>query len=385
VTDQPSRLPELEPAEALRYARHLTLPDVGVEGQRRLKAGRVLLVGAGGLGSPAAMYLAAAGVGTLGIVDHDVVDLTNLQRQILHGTAYVGQPKVRSAADRLDDLNPHVRVVPLDLRLSSANARRIIRDYDIVVDGSDNFPTRYLVNDACVLEGRPLVYGSIFRFEGQVSLFHPPAGPCYRCLFAEPPAPDAVPSCAEGGVLGVLPGIIGSLQALEAIKWIVGAGQSLLGRLLLFDALKLRFREIALRRDPACPVCGDAPTITELIDYEAFCGLARVEGTIELETSVTDLARRRVAGETPLLLDVREPWEHGIARLEGAVLIPLGQLAARVAELPPRAEIIVYCHHGHRSLAAAKFLRAAGFSSATSLAGGIGAWAEQVEPGMPRY
>jgi adenylyltransferase/sulfurtransferase len=385
VTVKSSRLPELEPAEAMRYARHLTLPDVGVDGQRRLKAARVLLVGAGGLGSPAAMYLAAAGVGTLGIVDHDVVDLTNLQRQVLHGTAYVGQRKVRSAADRLDDLNPHVRVVPLDLRLSSANAREVIRDYDIVVDGSDNFPTRYLVNDACVLEGRPLVYGSIFRFDGQVSLFHPPAGPCYRCLFAEPPAPDMVPSCAEGGVLGVLPGIIGSLQALEAIKWIVGAGESLLGRLLLFDALRVRFREVALRRDPACPACGDSPTITELIDYEAFCGLAPLEGPIELETTVADLARRQAAGETPLLLDVREPWEHGIARLEGAVLIPLGQLAARVGELPPRAEIIVYCHHGHRSLAAAKFLRAAGFATATSLAGGIGAWAEQVEPGMPRY
>jgi adenylyltransferase/sulfurtransferase len=385
VTDKSAHLPELEPAEALRYARHLTLPDVGVDGQRRLKAARVLLVGAGGLGSPAAMYLAAAGVGTLGIVDHDVVDLTNLQRQVLHGTAYVGQRKVRSAADRLDDLNPHVRVVPLDLRLSSANAREVIRDYDIVVDGSDNFPTRYLVNDACVLEGRPLVYGSIFRFDGQVSLFHPPAGPCYRCLFAEPPAPDMVPSCAEGGVLGVLPGIIGSLQALEAIKWIVGAGESLLGRLLLFDALRVRFREVALRRDPACPACGDSPTITELIDYEAFCGLAPLEGPIELETTVAELARRQAAGETPLLLDVREPWEHGIARLEGALLIPLGQLAARVGELPPRAEIIVYCHHGHRSLAAAKFLRAAGFATATSLAGGIGAWAEQVEPGMPRY
>jgi len=385
VTDKSFHLPELEPAEAMRYARHLTLPDVGVDGQRRLKAARVLLVGAGGLGSPAAMYLAAAGVGTLGIVDHDVVDLTNLQRQVLHGTAYVGQPKVRSAADRLGDLNPHVRVVPLDLRLSSATAREVIRDYDIVVDGSDNFPTRYLVNDACVLEGRPLVYGSIFRFDGQVSLFHPPAGPCYRCLFAEPPAPDMVPSCAEGGVLGVLPGIIGSLQALEAIKWIVGAGESLLGRLLLFDALRVRFREVALRRDPACPVCGDSPTITELIDYEAFCGLAPMEGPIELETTVAELARRRAAGEAPLLLDVREPWEHGIARLEGSVLIPLGQLAARVGELPPRAEIIAYCHHGHRSLAAARFLRAAGFATATSLAGGIGAWAEQVEPGMPRY
>jgi adenylyltransferase/sulfurtransferase len=380
-----SHLPELEPAEALRYARHLTLPDVGVDGQRRLKAARVLLVGAGGLGSPAALYLAAAGVGTLGIVDHDAVDLTNLQRQILHGTAAVGRPKVLSAADRIDDLNPHVRVVPLDVRLSSVNARAIVRDYDIVIDGSDNFPTRYLVNDACVLEGRPLVYGSIFRFDGQVSLFHPPAGPCYRCLFAEPPAPDAVPSCAEGGVLGVLPGIVGSLQALEAIKFIVGAGESLLGRLLLFDALRLRFREIALRRDPACPVCGDAPTVTELIDYEAFCGLAPTGGAAALETSVAAVQRRRAAGSAPLLLDVREPWELRIAAIDGAVSIPLGQLAARVGELPPRAEIVAFCHHGMRSLAAAQFLRAAGFHDATSLAGGIDAWADQVEPGMAKY
>ena len=254
MTDSLNNLPELDAAEAMRYARHLTLPDVGVAGQRRLKAARVLLIGAGGLGSPAAMYLAAAGVGTLGIVDHDVVDLTNLQRQILHGTAYVGQRKVVSAADRLDDLNPNVRVVPIDQRLSSANAREIVRDYDIVVDGSDNFPTRYLVNDACVLEGKPLVYGSIFRFDGQVSLFHPPAGPCYRCLFAEPPAPDAVPSCAEGGVLGVLPGIIGVIQATETIKLMLGIGEPLIGRFLIYDALRMRFRELKLRRDPECPV-----------------------------------------------------------------------------------------------------------------------------------
>ena len=385
MTDSLNKLPELDAAEAMRYARHLTLPDVGVAGQRRLKAARVLLIGAGGLGSPAAMYLAAAGVGTLGIVDHDVVDLTNLQRQILHGTAYVGQRKVVSAADRLDDLNPNVRVMPIDQRLSSANAREIVRDYDIVVDGSDNFPTRYLVNDACVLENKPLVYGSIFRFDGQVSLFHPPTGPCYRCLFAEPPAPDAVPSCAEGGVLGVLPGIVGSLQALETIKWIVGAGESLLGRLLLFDALKVRFREIALRRDPACPVCGDTPTITELIDYEAFCGLTPAAGPTELETSVAALHRRQAAGDTLVLLDVREPWEHRIAHLEGAVLIPLGQLAQRIRELPPRAEIVTYCHHGARSLNAARLLRAAGFSTATSLAGGIDAWAREVEPEMAKY
>jgi adenylyltransferase/sulfurtransferase len=385
MIDQPSNLPDLAPDEAIRYARHLTLPNVGVEGQRRLKASRVLLVGAGGLGSPAALYLAAAGVGTLGIVDHDTVDLTNLQRQVLHGTSGIGMPKVASAAARLHDLNPHVAVEPFAVRLDSSNARDVIRAFDIVVDGSDNFPTRYLVSDACVLERKPLVYGSIFRFDGQVSLFHPPAGPCYRCLFAEPPAPDAVPSCAEGGVLGVLPGIVGSLQALEAIKWILGTGESLLGRLLLVDALRLRFREIALRRDPACPACGDHPTVTDLIDYEAFCGVGSAAAQDDLEIDVATLAARRAQGDAPFLLDVREPWEHRIAAIEGSTLVPLAQLPARLGELPPRAEVVAICHHGVRSLAAAELLRGAGFAGARSLAGGIEAWAVEIDRGMARY
>lgn len=379
-----STLPDLVPAETIRYARHLTLPEVGLEGQRRLKAARVLLVGAGGLGSPAALYLAAAGVGTLGLVDHDRVDLTNLQRQVLHGTSAVGAPKVASATARLRDLNPHVQVEAFDVRLDRTNARDLVRAFDLVLDGSDNFPTRYLVNDACVLERKPLVYGSIFRFDGQVSLFHPPSGPCYRCLFAEPPAPGSVPSCAEGGVLGVLPGIVGSLQALEAIKWIVGVGESLRGRLLLVDALRLRFREIALRRDPGCPVCGDRPSITDLVDYDAFCGLRPAEGD-DLELSVRDLDAQRRGGARLFLLDVREPWEHDLVRLEGDTLVPLGDLPGRVAELPTREPIVVYCHHGVRSRAAAELLRAAGFGGARSLAGGIDAWAREVDGGMVRY
>ncbi len=383
----PLRAPDaLAPDEALRYARHLTLPGIGVEGQRKLRAARVLVVGAGGLGSPAALYLAAAGVGALGIVDADVVDLTNLQRQVLHGTAAVGELKVRSAARRLADLNPHVDVEPIAERLTSANARAIVRRYDIVLDGSDNFPTRYLVNDACVLERKPLVYGAIFRFDGQASLFHPPAGPCYRCLFAEPPAPGAVPNCAEGGVLGVLPGLVGSLQALEAIKWITGAGETLLGRLLFVDALRLRFREVAIRRDPACPACGDAPSITELIDYEAFCGLGpAASGHPGLEVTAEDLARTLAAGGPVALVDVREPWEHAIASLPGSRLVPLGELPERIGELPTRVPVITYCHHGMRSLQAAHFLRAAGFADVRSLAGGIDAWALEQEPGMPRY
>ncbi|MCU0619944.1 MAG: molybdopterin-synthase adenylyltransferase MoeB [Gemmatimonadales bacterium] len=384
MTPPDTPAPELAPAELVRYARHLTLPEVGLAGQSRLKAARVLLVGAGGLGSPAALYLAAAGVGTLGIVDHDRLDLTNLQRQVLHGTAAVGSPKVVSAAARLRDLNPHVQVETFDLRLGRGNARDVVRAFDLVIDGSDNFPTRYLVSDACVLERKPLVYGSIFRFDGQVSLFHPPQGPCYRCLFAEPPAPGSVPSCAEGGVLGVLPGIVGSLQALEAIKWIVGAGEPLLGRLLLVDALRLRFREIALRRDPACPACGERPTVTDLIDYDAFCGLAPVLAD-DLELDVFELRERLRADPPPFLLDVREPWEHRLVRMEPAALVPLGELPARVGELPPRGPIVVVCHHGVRSRAAAELLRAAGFADARSLAGGIDAWAREVDTGMARY
>ncbi len=377
--------PALEPSELLRYARHLTLPGIGLEGQEKLRLSRILIVGAGGLGSPAALYLAAAGVGTVGIADFDSVDLSNLQRQVLHGTSSLGMPKVDSAAARLRDLNPHVDVVRHAERLTSVNTRAIVRDYDVVIDGSDNFPTRYLVNDACVLEGKPLVYGSIFRFDGQVSVFHPPAGPCYRCLFAEPPAPGSVPSCAEGGVLGVLPGIVGSLQALEAIKVVTGIGQSLVGRLLLFNALRLQFREVVVRRDPECPACGTTPSIHELIDYEAFCGIQPAESDSEWEVRPESLRSRLASSEPPVLVDVREPWEHELVQLPQSVLIPLDQLPTRLAELPTRRPIVTYCHHGIRSLAAATLLRGAGFGSAQSLAGGIDAWAREVDGGMARY
>lgn len=368
--------------EVLRYSRHLLLPEVGLEGQRRLKAARVLVVGAGGLGSPAALYLAAAGVGTIGLVDFDRVDLSNLQRQILHGTAAVGGSKLDSARARLADLNPHVQVEPIAARLDSANARSLLEPWDIVLDGSDNFPTRYLVNDACALLGRPYVYGSIFRFDGQVSLFDAARGPCYRCLFAEPPPPGLVPSCAEGGVLGVLPGIVGSLQALEAIKWILGVGEGLLGRLLLVDALRLRFRELALRKDPACPLCGEAPTVRELIDYEAFCGVAPPPDVPEIAPA--ELAARLEADDL-VLLDVREPHEWEIARIPGARLIPLGELPGRLAELDPRAEIVTQCHHGSRSLRALELLRAAGYQRVRNLAGGIDRWSREVDPGVARY
>lgn len=377
----------LAPEELQRYARHLTLPEVGVTGQERLRAARVLLIGAGGLGSPAALYLAAAGVGTLGIIDDDVVDLSNLQRQVLHGTAAIGQLKVESARRRLTDLNPGVTVEAYGERLTSANARGIVRRFDVVIDGSDNFPTRYLVNDACVLEHVPFVYGSIYRFEGQVSLFGAPDGPCYRCLFAEPPAPELVPSCVDAGVLGVLPGIIGTLQALEAIKWILGVGTSAIGRLMLFDALKLEMREIALRRDPDCVVCGTTPTITELVDYEVFCGssAASPHAARASEISPTDLLARRSDPVAPLQLDVREAWEFEIAHIPGSILIPLGELAARYTELPTGVPIVTICHHGMRSLQAAELLGAMGFAEVTSLAGGVDAWAEAIDPGMPRY
>ncbi len=378
-------LPHLAHEEVLRYSRHLLLPEVGVEGQRRLKGARVLLIGAGGLGSPAALYLAAAGVGTIGLVEFDLVDVTNLQRQILHGTAALGRPKLESAVERLHDLNPHVRVEPVAERLSSANALEILRRYDLVVDGSDNFPTRYLVNDACVLLGKPLVYGSIFRFEGQVSVFDAKRGPCYRCLYSEPPPPGLVPSCAEGGVLGVLPGIIGSLQALEAIKLLLGVGDSLVGRLVLFDALRLRFRELTLRKDPDCPVCGPAPTVTALIDYEAFCGIGGGTGHPELEISPMELHAALGGAAAPLVVDVREPHEFEIVHLEGSRLIPLRELPARLAELTAHREIVALCHHGMRSLQAVELLRGAGFGSARSLAGGIDAWAVEVDPALARY
>ena len=378
--------PSLSHAEVLRYSRHLLLPEVGMAGQRKLKAARVLTIGAGGLGSPLSLYLAAAGVGTIGIVDFDVVDLPNLQRQILHGTSTLGRPKLESAEARLSDVNPNVRIEKYETRLTSENALEILGGYDIVVDGSDNFPTRYLVNDACVLLGKPNVYGSIFRFEGQASVFYAREGPCYRCLYSEPPPPGLVPSCAEGGVLGVLPGIIGSIQALETIKWIIGAGDSLVGRLLLFDALKLRFRELQLRKDPACPICGQNPTIRELIDYEAFCGIGAEPSYAGPEITAEELRREmEEKGSNLVLIDVREPHEWDIAHIEGARLIPLGQLPERLGELDGHAEIVTHCHHGVRSMKALQLLKGAGFNRVRSLAGGIDAWADRIEVGMPRY
>jgi len=379
------QLPKLSHEEILRYSRHLILPDVGVAGQRKLKRARVLLVGAGGLGSPAALYLAAAGVGTIGIVDFDVVDQTNLQRQILHGTSRVGVSKLQSAEERLRDINPNVRVEAFETRLTSENALDIIRDFDVVADGTDNFPTRYLVNDACVLLGKPNVYGSIFRFEGQASVFYAKEGPCYRCLYAEPPPPGLVPSCAEGGVLGVLPGIIGSIQALETIKLILGAGDSLIGRLLLFDALKLSFRELKLEKDPDCPVCGPRPTVTALIDYEAFCGVGAEPSYDGLEVTAAELAAEWKGHPDLLVLDVREPHEYEIARIEGAKLIPLSQLPDRLGDLDGHREIVTHCHHGARSLKALEILKAAGFSKVRSLRGGIDAWSVNVDSNVPRY
>ena len=378
--------PALSHAEVLRYSRHLLLPEVGLGGQRKLKAARVLTIGAGGLGSPLSLYLAAAGVGTIGIVDFDVVDLTNLQRQIVHGTSTLGRPKLESAEARLTDVNPNVRIEKHETRLSSENALEIIGAYDIVVDGTDNFPTRYLVNDACVLLGKPNVYGSIFRFEGQASVFYAKEGPCYRCIYSEPPPPGLVPSCAEGGVLGVLPGIIGSIQALETIKWIIGAGDSLVGRLVLFDALKLRFRELQLRKDPACPICGENPTIHELIDYEAFCGIGAEPAYAGPEITAEELRRElNEKGSTLIVIDVREPHEWDIAHIEGARLIPLSQLPERLGELDGHAEIVTQCHHGARSMKALQVLKGAGFGRVRSLAGGIDAWADRVEVGMARY
>ena len=382
-------LPTLSPAEILRYSRHLILPDIGLAGQQRLKAARVLLVGAGGLGSPAALYLAAAGVGTIGLVDWDVVDVTNLQRQIIHGTSAIGHSKLDSARARLTDLNPHVQVETFAAKLTSTNALDILRNFDIVVDGSDNFPTRYLVNDACVLLGKPNVYGSIFRFDGQASVFDARVGPCYRCLFSEPPPPDLVPSCAEGGVLGVLPGIIGSIQALEAIKVIVGVGETLVGRLLLCDARRMQFRELTLAKDADCVVCGTHPTVKSLIDYEAFCGVAageegkgRGDGA---EIEPTQLKKEWTANPALVVLDVREPHEYAIAHIEGTRFMPLSELPGRLRELDSRAQVVTLCHHGIRSLQAREILRGAGFGSVRSLAGGIDAWAREVDSDVPRY
>ncbi|HEY2953741.1 MAG TPA: molybdopterin-synthase adenylyltransferase MoeB [Candidatus Eisenbacteria bacterium] len=379
-------LPPLSQADLLRYSRHLILPEVGLQGQRRIKAASVLVVGAGGLGSPLALYLAAAGVGRIGLVDFDRVDESNLQRQVLHGTSSVGRPKLESARERLADLNPGVRVDTYETRLTSANAFDVIRPYDVVVDGTDNFPTRYLVNDACALLGKPNVYGSIFRFEGQASVFDARIGPCYRCLYPDPPPPGLVPSCAEGGVLGVLPGVIGVIQGIETLKLILGVGESLVGRLLLFDALELRFRELTLRKDPGCPLCGEKPTIRELIDYEQFCGIVpEADGTSGLEITVRELAERQGRGDDLVLIDVREPHEYEIARIPGAVLIPLGSLPERMSELDSSREIVLHCHHGQRSMRALELLSRSGFRKLKNLQGGIDSWSREVDPSVPRY
>ena len=379
--------------EVQRYSRHLIIPEVGVEGQRRLKDARVVCIGAGGLGSPASLYLAAAGVGTLGIVDFDVVDLSNLQRQILYSSADVGRRKVEAAASRLTSLNPEVRVVVHDTPLSSANALDILRDYDVVVDGADNFPTRYLVNDACVLLGKPNAYGSIFRFDGQASVFGTKGGPCYRCLYPEPPPPGLVPSCAEGGVLGVLPGIIGTIQATEAIKLVLGIGNTLAGRLLLLDALTMEFRTMKLRRDPACPVCGDHPTVTALIDYQQFCGVpsataAAATAPAVPEIGAADLKAALDRRERLWVLDVREPREFEICRIPGSTLIPLGELPKRLSEVPQGLDapaIVVHCKMGGRSAKAVALLRDQGITNARNLTGGILAWIDRVDPTLPKY
>ena len=382
---------ELTNEERARYSRHLLMPEVTLAGQRRLKAARVLCIGAGGLGSPAALYLAAAGVGTLGLVDADRVELSNLQRQLLHGTSDVGRSKLESARDRLRDVNPHVATELHETRFTAANAREIVAAYDIVIDGSDNFPTRYLSSDICVFARKPNIYGSIFRFDGQASVFAPHlGGPCYRCLFPEPPAPGTVPNCAEAGVLGVLPGIIGTMQAIEAIKLIVGIGETLIGRLLHFDALKMKFREFKLRRDPECPVCGDHPTISEPIDYEMFCGntpsyAASGDNGGMHEITVRELKARLDAGAPLELIDVREPHEYEIAQIKGAKLIPLGELPQRIAELPRDREIVVHCHAGVRSAHAVMLLEKAGFARTANLAGGIEAWSVEIDPTVPRY
>lgn len=383
-----SELPELSQEEILRYSRHLILPEVAMAGQRRLKAARVLLVGAGGLGSPVALYLAAAGVGTLGLVDFDLVDRTNLQRQVLHGTSDVGRPKLDSARDRIQDVNPNVAVECFETRLTSGNALEILREFDLVIDGTDNFPTRYLTNDACVLLGKPNVYGSIFRFDGQASVLAVPEGPCYRCLFREPPPPGLVPSCAEGGVLGVLPGLIGTIQATEAIKLILGIGETLVGRLLLVDALALRFRTLRLRKDPECPACGTR-SIRELMDYEQFCGLKTAEGS-DAEVSLRELGPLELAawiqrGDDFDLIDVREPHEWEIARIPGARLIPLGEIAEQVNTLSRERTIVLHCKGGTRSAKAASLLQAAGFQQLWNLTGGISRWSDEVDPTVPRY
>jgi sulfur-carrier protein adenylyltransferase/sulfurtransferase len=385
----PAALPQLTNDEIKRYSRHLIMPEVGMDGQRKLKAAKVLCIGAGGLGSPVAMYLAAAGVGTLGLVDFDVVDFSNLQRQILHGTPDVGRTKLASAKDRLNAINPEITIQTHDMAISSENALDLFAPYDIIVDGTDNFPTRYLVNDACVLLAKPNVYGSIFRFEGQASVFATKQGPCYRCLYPEPPPPGLVPSCAEGGVLGVLPGVVGCIQATEAIKLIIGAGEPLIGRFLIFDALKMKFRELKLRKDPDCPVCGTHPTVTALIDYDQFCGIhpAAQEPPANNATDITavDLKRRLDRGDRLSIVDVREPNEYQINRIAGSVLIPLGEIPKRYHELDPNEEYVIQCKVGARSAKAADFLRSVGFKKVVNLRGGIVEWIDKVDPSQPKY
>src|SRR2546427_4019679 len=384
IDNKRSAAAHLSAEELQRYSRHLIMPEVTAEGQRRLKAARVLCIGAGGLGSPAALYLAAAGVGTIGIVDFDEVDLSNLQRQILHGTKDIGRDKLESARDRLRDINPEIEIELHQCRFSSENAPKIVSDYDIVVDGSDNFATRYLSNDVCVFAHKPNVYGSVFRFEGQTTVFAPHlGGPCYRCLFPEPPPPDAVPNCAQADVLGVLPGIIGMLQAIETIKLILGIGEPLVGRLLHFDALKIKFRELNLRRDAQCPVCGENPTIFSPIDYDQFCGV-REDETIPA-MSAHELKRKTDAREAFELIDVREPFEYEIARIDGAKLIPLGEIADRMDELQREQPIILHCHSGQRSAQAVRLLQQRGFSHVYNLEGGIDAWSDQIDPSVPKY
>jgi sulfur-carrier protein adenylyltransferase/sulfurtransferase len=390
TTTASAELPELTSNDLQRYSRHLILPEVGEEGQRRLKAARVLCVGTGGLGSPLALYLAAAGVGTLGLVDFDVVDSSNLQRQIIHSTRDIGRKKLDSAEEKLNALNPALNVVKHETMLTSANALEILKDYDVVADGTDNFPTRYLVNDACVLLGKPNAYGSIFRFEGQASVFAAKDGPCYRCLYPEPPPPGLVPSCAEGGVLGILPGLVGVIQATETIKLILGKGEPLIGRLLLVDALNMRFRELKLRKNPDCPVCGLHPTVTGLIDYEQFCGItpaAKQDQTVVNgipQMQVKDLKRRIDAGEDLFILDVREPFEYQIANIGGR-LIPQNDVPQRLAEIDRGREIVVQCKTGRRSQRIAEFLKESGYPQVVNLAGGIAAWSDEIDPSVPRY
>jgi adenylyltransferase/sulfurtransferase len=388
AVEAPAAPQTLSKEEVLRYSRHLIMPEVGMEGQLKLKAAKVLMVGAGGLGAPLGMYLAAAGIGRIGVVDFDVVDHTNLQRQIIHGTKDVGRKKLDSAADTMLDINPYVQIDKYEVALNSDNALEIFKDYDLVVDGTDNFPTRYLVNDACVLLKKPNVYGSIFRFEGQATVFAYPGGPCYRCLYPEPPPPGLVPSCAEGGVLGILPGMIGLVQATEAVKLILGSGEPLVGRLLLYDALAMRFRELNLRRNPECPACGDHPTITKLIDYQEFCGLGRgeeavVETTGDIEPA--EVKQKIDRGDSFVLIDVREPHEYQICNIPYAKLIPLGELPKRVNELNTADEIVAHCKSGMRSAKAVDFLKQAGFKRVRNMKGGILAWSDKVDPSVPKY